>query len=31
MSNDTPDGVKLKEKEELFAQDVARGFSASDA
>ena len=31
MSNDMPEGVKLKEKEELFAQDVARGFSASDA
>ena len=31
MSNDTPHGVKLKEKEELFAQDVARGLSASDA
>ena len=31
MSNDVPEGVKLKEKEELFAQDVARGFSASDA
>ena len=31
MSNDMPEGVKLKEKEELFAQDVARGLSASDA
>lgn len=31
MNDDTPHGVKLKEKEELFAQDVARGLSASDA
>ena len=33
MNDDMPCGVKykLKEKEELFAQDVARGLSASDA
>ena len=31
MKDNTLHGVKLKEKEELFAQDVARGLSASDA
>lgn len=31
MNDDALNGVKLKEKEELFAQDVARGLSASDA
>lgn len=31
MNDDTPNSVKLKEKEELFAQDVARGLTASDA
>lgn len=31
MSNKTPHDAKLKEKEELFAQDVARGLTASDA
>lgn len=31
MKDDMPEGVVLNEKEELFAQDVARGYTSSSA